>query len=1291
MPRRFILARLLVVIGGLLVLVLAAAAIVPPFIDWTEYRGRFEEQSSQLLGRPVSVDGQTSVRLLPFPSITFHDVTVADDEGEPIFVAETFSLDAELGPLLSGEFRIFDMRMDSPLLLLTAQRDGQVDWPFHLRIPEGLQQITVESLAISDGAVFIARGEGRTEIRIDDIDAQLSARSLGGPWQAEGRMVSKPLGAVAFSLATGIQRADGSVGLSLRLNPDSYPASLAVDGALSANGNLPRLDGTFRLAVASAEDDDDAPAAIRINGTLAATPNSLISDELRLETGSIETPYAAAGSGELDLSDAPEFAVKFQGDTLGGTLTGDGEDSDELRGGLGDEGRRPGRGDPASLSEIRQRILTVFSTLPAPGIDGQLDLRLPAVIDGATTIRNVVLEAEARDQQWQVKNLSADLPGRTRLEASGRLRTGEDPGFDGRVVLAIRQPANFLNWLGVGRYEALATLSSAGFEADLSLGRQTTRFSSLELAIGPSRLTGAIERAEEGGRITADFRTDGLGEAAIDLIAGLIDEVRQDEEGPSLTLALSGGPIVHSGLSAEDGAIRLTVGGGAVEIAELRLDNFAGSQIEGAGRIANAEGDSDRLSVAFDLTALSNDFSDLTMAIAQAAEFERLASLADRRLRNAPALGKDGRIEISLAGDPRSDLTIDFRGETAVAELSGNAVLQMGEEGLPVQSGSVSLRTEGLRPTMAALGFDVLPLDIGGRYAIDATLDESGTLSGQLQGDDLIGQADLQLRDDGETSGAVSLQANDVLQITQLLGWAPPTEASSLAFEIETEMQSQESRIELFSVNGSIGDSSYSGELTIGTAMSPPTVDGKLRSDSLNLGPLFARLTGGQLPEALSTALEGEEVDGGSEDDEIGRPEQPVSEDGEPSDSSFAELQPLPFAGQLSLSSDEVRLGALSAQDATLIIEAADARLAIRDFSATQDGKPLSGAATFTRSGPSLLSDIEADVSGVDLASHSGGYLDGGVDLSMQLTGGGTSMAGLIGSLSGSVQLTPSEETIAVRGLATDILGQTLARADRYSLEERETNAPIDPTASIEPAVEMARSLMANGEAVELNVEPSTWTVANGIARSPFLKWTVPGGSLSGTVAYELALQQIEADLRLILEPLGGAAMASLKPAIGIRLAGPPEAARADIDTTLLEQYLTLRAVEREQARLEALEKRIAEEAARRKAEAEERRRQQEEEARLRAEEEAKRKAEEEARQRAEEERRRREEEEEEAKRRAAEEEAQRRQEEEAAREASRHQQSPAQSSTGSSPQPSLAPDERIQLEGLVPDLLPDG
>jgi uncharacterized protein involved in outer membrane biogenesis len=76
----------------------------------------------------VTVAGDATARLLPFPSVTFEDVRVGDAE-KPLVVADRFSMDAELAPFLSGEVLIFDMRLENPTIMLELDERGMPDWP----------------------------------------------------------------------------------------------------------------------------------------------------------------------------------------------------------------------------------------------------------------------------------------------------------------------------------------------------------------------------------------------------------------------------------------------------------------------------------------------------------------------------------------------------------------------------------------------------------------------------------------------------------------------------------------------------------------------------------------------------------------------------------------------------------------------------------------------------------------------------------------------------------------------------------------------------------------------------------------------------------------------------------------------------------------------------------------------------------------------------------------------------------------------------------------------------------
>ena len=57
--------KLFAFVGSLLVIALLAALILPPYVDWNQFKSRFEAEASLTLGVPVTVNGQASARLLP--------------------------------------------------------------------------------------------------------------------------------------------------------------------------------------------------------------------------------------------------------------------------------------------------------------------------------------------------------------------------------------------------------------------------------------------------------------------------------------------------------------------------------------------------------------------------------------------------------------------------------------------------------------------------------------------------------------------------------------------------------------------------------------------------------------------------------------------------------------------------------------------------------------------------------------------------------------------------------------------------------------------------------------------------------------------------------------------------------------------------------------------------------------------------------------------------------------------------------------------------------------------------
>ncbi|MFZ1679785.1 MAG: AsmA family protein, partial [Rhizobiaceae bacterium] len=236
------LARVFVAIGGLVVLALLAALIAPLFIDWTGYRAGFEREASAILGRKVTVAGSAKARLLPFPSVTFSDVRVGESEDGPAMTAEAFSMDAELAPFLSGRAVIFDMRLVKPRVTVAMDAAGAIDWRFGTAAGFDPARVSLERLSISDGEITLRHVPGERTVSIRGLEAVLSARSLAGPWRADGQARFERIEA-GFTAASGKVGDDGRLGLHLTFAPRHLGFDLESDGAVTLADGAPVYAG----------------------------------------------------------------------------------------------------------------------------------------------------------------------------------------------------------------------------------------------------------------------------------------------------------------------------------------------------------------------------------------------------------------------------------------------------------------------------------------------------------------------------------------------------------------------------------------------------------------------------------------------------------------------------------------------------------------------------------------------------------------------------------------------------------------------------------------------------------------------------------------------------------------------------------------------------------------------------------------------------------------------------------------------------------------------------------------
>ena len=1221
------------------------ALVGPYFIDWTSYRAEFEREAGRVLGREVTVRGEASARLLPFPSVTFSDVEVAGaTPGEPAMTVEAFSMDAELAPFLRGELLIFDMRLVRPRAQLSIADDGTMDWAIRPSTPFDPSQVTLEKLTVTEGRMTIRHAASGRVHEMTEINADVSARTLAGPWRIDGSTRIDGM-LTRLSVATGAADQAGSMRLRVRAEPERYGFGLETDGdaamtdgALSYKGafrltarNRERLRGsagdTFVLTEGRAADGKPRPPAYRVGGTFDIDHQRVDVPDFRFETGPLEDPYTADGHATISLGEEPRFSILADGAQL--------RFEDATTG-----------GDTAAiaLTERLSEFRNAMIDFPKPLIPGTVEVNLPAIVAGDTTIREVRLSAEPADGGWAVNSLAATLPGRAKLEADGLLRTTEeDFGFSGDLLLAIGQPSGFAAWVSKDVDEAIRRLPNAGFSAKVELTDRRQVFDQLELILGGARFTGRIaDERPEGARPSMLVELDG-GQLDVDglaAFASLFVSERGDARlgDHDLDFKVKAGPVSVAGITAESVDTQMRLRDGLLEIDRLAVGGLEGASVSATGSV---RGIGAAPSGSIDASVIADDLKPLAALLA--ARFPENAALSALSARAVayPDLLTDAELDIvasvATTGGDGHDVAASAQGRAGGGEF--NLTFSAGGDvSRPLQAPfklDFAARNDEPAALYALYGLPALPF--GFADAARTELKMEGTLAGgaatrfsfEAEGlsarfDGTVGDADGNITAQGEAS----LVSSDLEPWLMTAGQSLPGIGLGLPVALSGQFDLQAGLLVVSGLRGKLGDNLVSGDINAQMRDGLPHVTGAIETGTVDL------------------ALPAEAIFGAAAFDTAG--------DGWPQ-APFEPAARPPFTAELQIGADRLLAGPLEASDAKFTGWLDREGLRIADLAAEFMGGRISGLFELGNSGGTGLLSAQVSLGDAALEAlmpQAGITGEGG--FSASVTTSGKSVESMVASLAGSGSATLAR--LSLPGPRPDALPQLLAKAD-----EAGPQIDAERTGRFAPAIVSGGRFEGGGAEVAL-------TVASGIVRSPPIRLERPEAVLTVEPRADLA-GWIFGVTGTVEYEAGGDAVAGAGPSVRFSVEGPPDALSASYDFEPLAQYLTQRALELEQARVEAMQavllerQRLRREVRYYAALADERRRVEEE--RRRAEEEARLRAEEEARKAAEEAAREAEEE----ARRAAEEEARLAEERRAAEEAAS--------------QPAPEPSRPTEAEGL--------
>ena len=696
-----VLNKLLIGVSIGLAAIVAAALVVPSFVDWNDARGWIAMRLGEMAGHPVAIGGDVSFAMLPTPRLVAGGVTVTNHDGDADLVtARQIELRVLLLPLLLGRFEVEQLTLVEPILRLRRPTDSS---PAAAR--RSSSALRLERVGIENGTILIDDRMFGLTVRLDDIDAMVTAERLGGPFQADGH-VSAGMVPLTLDLRAGRAVGSGAMPVTLRLATldGAHTARFAglVDGPDRWQGDLSvrSVDPGALVAMALADGDRQPPGALSQPFSLRAS--------IQAESSGVALNGLTATFGESRGTGSLSVAL---GDPLRAdmTLAVNRMDVDGWPGGLL---------SPAELLAHAWPPPEHGFALPNR-LAATADLSVEAIRYRGGLVRQLRLQAALDNGVFAVNRLSAQLPGGSDFGMLGTLRAeGGQPAVDLRAEAGSNDLRGVLTWLGID-LPSIPGAQLRRFAGTLALSGTADdfRLTGVDMTIDNSRLTGGLVYVNAGvPGIGLRFDIDGINLDAYRTTAGgtadWLDAAGEwiSDRWPSILSRVNAnvdgrvGQLTVDGTTASGLRLDATLTGGALTLREAAIESLAGIS-------AHLSGSAERLAPPYRLDIAATAQVPLPNRLAGLLGFD-VAGALDRL---AP-LDLGGRLR--LGDESRLSLTAEM--PEGSLELSGS--FTGGGDDATVYDVAARLRHDSLEELFGIELFDAGPVEPSDRLDLYARL-----------------------------------------------------------------------------------------------------------------------------------------------------------------------------------------------------------------------------------------------------------------------------------------------------------------------------------------------------------------------------------------------------------------------------------------------------------------------------------------------------------------------------------------------------------------------------------------
>ena len=1177
--------------AGLLVLVLSALFAVPSFVDWNGYRGVFEEEASKVLGRDVRVGGAVNLRFLPAPYVQFDKVRIANvtgQTGEPFVRADSFKMWLSASALLRGVLEASEIELSKPVLTLVADKAGGGNWSnITLRsadLPFVPRELALKSVRLSEGTVSLYNATAERVAHIEDINGELSAEGLTGPFRFKGN--ASWLGAAhGVAFATEAPARDGSIGLKISARSTGSPDVYLLNGHVSDLANNPSFKGewtgtvTMPVYEASARADaakDDATLLdlkAEVSGDLSAAQF----DNITLSLNAGAEPQMITGSAVATWASPARLDLKLASKWL---------DIDRLAG--------AGQGS-ASFAKLKELGIGLMQSV-AGDSTASTKINLEQVKIGGETAGGLDIDADRAGNITRVKNFNISLPGGSRLDLAGDLKTGADGkhSFSGDLFVGGSSLARLKAWAGKSGVP-IDIISDGPYSVSGKVDIDATRFAiadasgdlsgrafSGDLAISNGARTRTdltLQAAELDTKEIFPETTSAL-EAALRKTLGLSTRVSDKEdalgdESQDVRLRLIAGRLTDHGSKYRDVDVTVETEGKDIRLPSAKMTTESGLQISLEGRAKKTDGGPVG-TLAYDVVAPTPDaMSDLVRRTGLAVQFgdERFKGLQNAKLAGLVTLGRRAA--------EASDVTFD--GTLNGSRFAGSANFDGGFGAWRTAPSRVqaTVAAPSLEALLTMLAQDRRMAEAENSEAAEASLISVGTLASgakaqfEVRGNGLdfafSGNAAWPENSNLALNGAADVKADDLTDVLAIAGLSLPAGSATVATHGTLDIARGQDTWSIAAREFMLGTSTVTAFLNLKAGDDGRRyIEGKIGADRVGFEALVAALT-----DKSSLPPESGDTDATANGAAISEWHS-VWPSGVFNFGAVkgSDADILVSFGSLSLGGD------LATRDGEMKLSIAPGKISVSNLSAAAAGGKLTGQLSLDKAsnGVKLVSDLKLDRAKLSSFSPTGRGT-----ATFELTGAATaqSPAGLIAVLSGKGRATTEDAT--VHGPAPAALSEIVDTVLRGKMQN-----------DVRPVSTAFLTSLTTSD-VALGNREVAMALEDGSLKFETLALDSKDGKLEATVSTDLTTLKVSAALQVtpVLKPLARPDIAlpgwkpaqskgPLPPAI-VLYDGPLDnlaVIKSSVDVGDLQRELSVRLVERNVEELE-LSRRLDEERAR--------------------------------------------------------------------------------------------------------------